>query len=79
MTSLGCHSVKVLSTTVGYSLVATVTDPCHHLTYDSRGAWHILPQIICEMLPAIEKIAFFPLVHVTVPIFITGMVDPDNE
>ena len=34
VTSLGCHFVKVLSTTVGYSLVAMVTDLCHHLTFD---------------------------------------------
>ena len=39
---IGCHSVQVLSTTVGCSLVvkAMVTDLCCHLTYNSRGAWH---------------------------------------
>ena len=30
--SRGCHFVKVLSTTVGYSLVAMVTDLLCHLT-----------------------------------------------
>ena len=40
MTTSGCRSVKILSTTVGYSLVAMVTDLRHLLTYDSRGAWH---------------------------------------
>ena len=48
--SSGCHSVKVLSTTFGYSLVAVVTDMYCHLTYNSRGAWHtvyaMLPQIM---------------------------------
>ena len=34
----GCHSVKVVSKTVGYSLDAMVTDLCRQLTYDSRGA-----------------------------------------
>ena len=38
--SAGYNSVKVLSTTVGYFLVAMVTDLCRHLTFDSRGAWH---------------------------------------
>ena len=41
VTSSGCNSVKALSTTVGYSLVALmvhVTDLCRYLTYDSRGA-----------------------------------------
>ena len=40
MTLSGFHSVKVLSTTVGYLLVAMVSNLCCHLTYDSRGAWH---------------------------------------
>ena len=38
LTSLGCHSVKALSTTVGYSLVALVKGLCRHLTYDSWEA-----------------------------------------
>ena len=40
--SSGCHSVKVLSITVGYSLGAIVTDMhvCRQLTYDSIGAGH---------------------------------------
>ena len=38
--SSGCHSAKVLSTTVGNSIVAMVTDLWHHLTYNLRGAWH---------------------------------------
>ena len=42
MTSLGCHSVMVLTTTVGYSLVAMVTELCCHLAYDLREAWHTL-------------------------------------
>ena len=42
VTSSGCHYVKVLSTTVGYSLVAMIPDICCHLAYDSRGAWHIV-------------------------------------
>ena len=33
-----CHSVKVLSTTVGYSLATAVTDLYRNLTYDSREA-----------------------------------------
>ena len=41
------HSVKVLSTTVGYFLVAMVTDLCCHITYDAR-------EIICEMLTDIR-------------------------
>ena len=35
-----CHTVKILSTTVGYSLFAMIIDLCRHLTYNSRGAWH---------------------------------------
>ena len=38
--SSGCHSVKVLSTTVGCSLVAMVRDLCFHVSYDSIEAWH---------------------------------------
>ena len=57
-TSSGCRSVKVLSTTVGYSLAAMVTDLCYNLSYDSRGAWHtayaMLLGIISEMLPEIH-------------------------
>ena len=37
MTSSGCHSVKVLSTMIGYFLVAVVTGLCRLLTYDSVG------------------------------------------
>ena len=40
VTSSECHSVKVLSTTVGFSLVVRVTDLLCHYTYNSRGAWH---------------------------------------
>ena len=40
MKSLGCHSVKIPITAVGYSLVAMVTDLLCHLIYSSRGAWH---------------------------------------
>ena len=29
-----------LTTTVGYIIVAMVTDLWRHLTYDSKGAWH---------------------------------------
>ena len=38
VTSSECHSDKVLSTTVGYSLVAIVTDLCRYLTNNSRDA-----------------------------------------
>ena len=36
VTSSGCHSVKVLSTTAGYSLIAMITDLFRHLINDSR-------------------------------------------
>ena len=42
MTSSGCHSDKVLSTKVCYSLATMITDLCRDLTYDSREARHIL-------------------------------------
>ena len=42
LTSSGCHSFKVLGTTVGYSLFAMVTGLWCHLTYNLRGAWHTL-------------------------------------
>ena len=42
----GCRSVQVLSTPVGYSLVAMVTDLCHHLTCDSKGAWHTVYEML---------------------------------
>ena len=54
-----CHSVKVLTTTVGYSLVAMVTDLCCHLTYGSRGAWNTMCAMFLsnyEMLPEIHTI-----------------------
>ena len=31
---------KALRATVSYSIIAMVTDVCRHITYDSRGAWH---------------------------------------
>ena len=34
------HFQIILNTAVDYSLVAMVTDLCHHLTYESMGAWH---------------------------------------
>ena len=40
MTSTGCHSVKIQSTTAGYYLAAMVTDLCRHLTNDWREAQH---------------------------------------
>ena len=40
MKSVGCHSVKISSTAVGYSLVAMVTDLLCHLIYNSIEAWH---------------------------------------
>ena len=65
MTLSGCQSVKVLCTTVGYSLCYG-TDLCRHLTYDSREhGIHCMPypsRIISEMLPEIntmEKFIFF--------------------
>ena len=33
---LGRHSAEALSTTVGYSMIAIVTDIWRHLTYNSR-------------------------------------------
>ena len=61
--SVGMHSVKVLSTTFGYSLDATVTGLCHHLTYDLWEAWHkvyaMLLSNISEMLPEIHKMEKF--------------------
>ena len=42
VTSSGCHSVKVLSTKVVYSVVAMETDLCFHLTHDTRGAWQTM-------------------------------------
>ena len=72
MTSSGCYSVKVLSTTVDYFLVAMVRDLFRHLIHDSRRAWHTLKhgiqcmpcssRIISELLPEIhtmEKCDFF--------------------
>ena len=52
MTSSGCHSVKVISIVVGYSMFVMVTNLCCHLTYDSRGASST--RIIFEMLPEIH-------------------------
>ena len=40
--SLGSHSIKVLSTTVGNSVVAMLTNLCRYFTYNSGGAWHTL-------------------------------------
>ena len=40
VTLSGCHSVKILTPTVGYSVVVMATDLCRSLTHDSRGAWH---------------------------------------
>ena len=34
------HSVQVLSTIVGYSIIAMVTYLWRHLTHDLRGTWH---------------------------------------
>ena len=58
VTSSGCHSVKVQSTTVGYSIVAMVTDLCSHLIM-IRGEHGIqcMPRssrIIGEMQPEIH-------------------------
>ena len=47
----GSNSTKVLSTIIGNSTVAMALDLCHHLTYDSRGAWHTL----YAMLPSNNK------------------------
>ena len=54
MTSSEYHSVKILSTTADYSLVAMVTDLCRDLSYDSMGAWHTVYVMLLsnrEMLP----------------------------
>ena len=51
VTSLGCHSAKVLSTTVGNLIIAMVTDLRRALTYNSRGAWHT----VYAMLPSNYK------------------------
>ena len=40
--SSGCHYVKVLKTTVGYSLVAIETVLCHHLNNDARVMYAML-------------------------------------
>ena len=63
-----CHSVKVLSTTVGYSIVAMTL--WYQLTYNPRGAWHTVPcspRIISEMIlesHAMEKCDFLkPIIH----------------
>ena len=56
MTSLGCYSVKILSTTVGYSLVSMVTDLCRRLT----GACHTvyaMSEILAE-IHSLEKCDF---------------------
>ena len=44
VTLLRCHSAKVLTTTIGYSIVAIVTDLWHHLTYSLR----CMPYIVCH-------------------------------
>ena len=63
VTSSGCHFVKALSATVGYSLLAMITDICRHPTNDSRGAWPTVyaccSQIISEMLPEIHTMGKF--------------------
>ena len=65
MTPPGCHSVKVISITIGKSLVGLVTDPYRHLTYDTRGAWHTVYAMHCmpcscriksEMLPEFNSL-----------------------
>ena len=71
--SSGCHSVKVLSTTVGYSLVAMVTSILKIvISLMIRGEYGIqcMPcssQMISEMLPEIhtvEKCDFLkPIIH----------------
>ena len=72
MTSSGCHTVKVLNSTVGYFLVAMVPDLLYHFSYNSTGEWHIqcMPcssQIINEILPeshTMEKTYFFnPIIY----------------
>ena len=59
MTSSGCHSVKLLSTTVGYSLAAMVTDLCRHIIYDWRDVWPCFSRMIREMLAKILSIEKF--------------------
>ena len=64
MTSSGCYSVKVLSATVDYFLVAMVRDLFRHLIHESRRAWYSLEhciqcmpyssRIISELLPEIH-------------------------
>ena len=46
VSSSGCHSAKVLSTTDGCFLVAMVSNLCRHHIYNSRGAWHTLYAIL---------------------------------
>ena len=46
-----CHSAKAQSAKVCYTTGDMVTDKGCHLTYDSRGAWHIL----YAMLPSSNK------------------------
>ena len=43
-----------------YSLVAMITDLCHHLTYDSWGAWHtvyalLLSNYECDVISLIIR------------------------
>ena len=53
-----------MSTIVGYSILAMVTDLWCHLTKNSSGAWHTvyaicLAPIISEMLPEIHTLETF--------------------
>ena len=54
------HTAKVLSTTVGNSIVAMATDIWYYLVYNSRGAWHTLYAMLLstynEMVPKIHKV-----------------------
>ena len=59
VTSSGCHSVKVLSAKVGYSLVAKITDIVISLMIRGEHGIQCMPcsfRIISEMLPEIHRL-----------------------
>ena len=61
--ALGCHSVKILITTAGYSLVAMVTDLLCHLIYYSTDSSQIKSKMLSEIHTM--KMGYFlkPIIH----------------
>ena len=63
MASSGCHFIKVLSTTIAYSLAAIATDLCRQFTYGSRDhdiqRMPCSSRIISETLPGIHTMEKF--------------------